>query len=184
MTTAFITDEELIAYLKLNENLISSDLAAIAIAGGCQAVIDYMSQELIEAEATVFTPRILSNGRDTLILPNFPLLTVESLLQDDLEISLEDEDKVRIIPEGGLLIVRGQTFLQSSFYEAEITYGYEDDAIPATPKTVALQVAMRIYEFALYKQEAIAGLEATYESGAGQLTESEEDALFSYRCVT
>lgn len=178
MGIPFISNDDLQAYLKLTANLLDEVLASIAIDSGCQAVVDYLGQELWSTETTTFNPLIRATGGDTLILPNFPIQTITSLTENDTEVDPED---ILLLPDSGLIIRRDIPFLQSSNYECTYTYGYTD--IPATPRIVALQVAMRIYEFAMYRQEAIAGLEATYGEGAGQLTETEQDALYIYRVV-
>lgn len=176
MLLPFISTADLQAYLKLPTGLIDPDLATISIDAGCQAVVDWLNQELETTTITSYSPDIkVEDG--AIILPNFPIQEVASLSNEG---NAADLDGFRLFPSSGMLIPRtGSSVSLSGEYAATYTYGY--DEIPSTPRMVAMQIAMRIYEFAMYRQETIGPLQASYASGEGQLTENERDALFPYR---
>jgi hypothetical protein len=62
---------------------------------------------------------------------------------------------------------------------AAYSYGYA--TVPADVRLVALQIAARIYETGIVKNEYVGGSSATYLEGAGQLNADERHALRRYR---
>lgn len=180
MGVPFISEADLESYLKIDATVLDSHLASIALDSGCTAVTDFCNQEILAVTGQVVrSPLQIRVNPGCIILPNFPITTFTSLTQDTVVV---DPLSYTLLGDEGLLMANsGYSFSQTSYYVATYNYGYT--AVPATPRIVALQVAMRVYEFAMYREETIGPLQAAYAEGAGQLTDSERDALYPYRSM-
>lgn len=184
MTAPFISSEDLAAYVKADELGLEPNLALIALDAACSAVRGYIDQN---AESTTVTDGWLDGtGTCRMLLPQFPIVSISALsvyvdrADTNPEILVENTDYVLNYESGILDRIDGGVFY-SGEQNIKLSYVYGYSTVPADVRLVALQVAARIYETGIVKNESVAGVSATYMDGAGQLNRDERYALRRYR---
>lgn len=182
MSTPFISTGDLAAYVK--ESSLDSELAIIATDAACSSVRAFVHQNV---ELTTATDAwVDGTGTARVLLPHFPLTSISALsvyadrTDTSPEVLVENTDYVLNYGSGVLDRIDGGTFDQGE-QNVKATYVYGASTVPADIRLVALQVAARIYETGIVKNEYVGGVSATYLEGAGQLNADERRALRSYQ---
>jgi hypothetical protein len=181
---AILTATDLQHYLKVPNGQLDDDLAGIAVSGAQQAVLDYLDQQIEETEVELYLSAAGYQYR--LILPNHPVTEIVECSEsaDTSNPRTIDPDTIVIDPDTDNTIWQTpKTNWQRGCDNIKIKYkyGYDGYTIPPTVFVVALQVAGRIYEGGPYSSDNTGGINATLLSGAGQLTDTEKDALEPHR---
>lgn len=156
MPDPFLSAADLTAYRK---GPVEDDLAAIALDSACQIVRDHVSQAV---DAVVDDTVVLdSEGTDTLLLPELPVTAVTSVAGPLAAPLNEGTDYFVDLEAGALRTRRGLHFLPGrALYTVVYSHGWT--TVPSSVRVVALNLAARIYDQQLVRQESVGGYQAVY----------------------
>lgn len=174
MATPFISSTDLADYRK---QVVDDDLAAIAVDSACQIVRDALGQAVdlvTDDEVDLDSP-----GTEALLLPELPVIAVSEVTLNGTGTPLVVGTDVLVDQEAGALVMkaRGVRFLKGrQLYHVKYTHG--SDTVPPSVRVVALNLAARLYDQQLVKQESVGGYQAVYAaSDPVGLTDKEMDVL-------
>lgn len=159
-------------------------LAQVALAGAQTVVKTFCHQDLEEVLGDVVI--LEGNGRDVLLLPEFPVSALTNVVIEDDTFDGTDDDNVRVVEAGLMYRLDGGTWT-GGIQNITVTYshGYADsdeawDAI----KVVVLSVAGRLFEQGGASSENLGGYSINYFATGPDLTEGEKCVLAPYRSKT
>ena len=168
-------------YLHRTFTVEENGMASIALAGAKVIIKTFCHQTLDETLADSVV--VEGNGRDVMVLREFPVTDVADVVIEDETFDGTSADNVRVTTAGLLYRMDGGTWT-AGVQNITVTYdhGYPDadeawDAI----KVVQLSVAGRLFEQGGVSGENIGGYSVTYDSTGPDLTEGEECVLAAYR---
>lgn len=183
MAEPFISAEDLAAYRKQE---VDEALATIATDSASQIVreeaggpyYDWAPQEDHEI-------LLDGNGTDTLLLPQLPVLEVSEVVQTysgsaSPYTMVPDVDYVVDLELGCIRTKSGygcNTVFQPGRQNYAVTYSHGYETVPSSVRLVALQLAARIYDQQLVKQESVGGYQAVYVAADFGLTPHERDIV-------
>lgn len=174
MATPFISAADLEDYRK---QTVDADLAGIAVDSACQIVRDALGQNIDLVAGDVVD--LDSPGTEVLLLPERPVTAVASITLTDGSSPLTLGTDVVLDKELNALVMKstGRRFLKGrQLYRVTYTHGLA--TVPSSVRIVALNLAARIYDQQLVKQESVGGYQAVYAaSDPIGLTKAEEDVL-------
>lgn len=186
MGTPFISITDLENYMGRSP---LPDKAKIALDAACDEVRKVAEQDLdFVADDEVL---LGSDGGETMLLPEMPVYAVESVEGPSGNVLVPGTDYVLDRETGALQTKKiGLKFLKGrQNYTVVYTHGYVSDSSveglpsdvqewPSALRIVALQLAVRIYDQQLVKEETVGGYSATYSSDeAIVLTDRERDLV-------
>lgn len=158
MATPFISSTDLADY---REQAVDNDLAAIAIDSACQIVRDEVAQGIDRVTDDVVD--LDSEGTDRLLLPEGPVESVTSVelnstgtpLVEGTDFYLDKENDSLVMKSSSLRFLKGR-----QLYKVTYTHGLA--TVPSSVRLVALNLAARIYDQQLVKQESVGGSQTVY----------------------
>ncbi len=178
---AFIEIEDLNAVLRLD--LDDDDaLAVLVLDAASEIVRAYTNQELDLSE----NDEVMLDGSGTtvVLLPQLPVVTVDSVYEDDTDGSssalLTVDTDYKVGSNGILFRLAGATWKRGR-ENITITYDHGYSTIPSDVRFIAVNVAARLYDHAGVTAETTGSYVATFESASAGLTEGEKAVLDAYR---
>lgn len=174
MAQPFISLDDLTAYLGYDPE---QERATIALDTACQVVRDHVGQAVDRVADDVV--ELDSEGTDTILLPELPVVSVASVVGPG-GVELSADMDYRLDPEMGALVTRGRwrRFLRGrGIYTVTYTHGW--DTVPSSVRGVALELAARVYDQQLVKQETAGAYGVTYAADAALMLTDGERAILA-----
>lgn len=185
MTEPFISsDVDLAAYLRLD--LTDDDLGVIAVDAACEVIRGYTGQVLNKVTDDEIS--LDGTGTDALLLPQLPVTSVTTVVEDDTELVVDTD---YVLGSGGVLY-RLFSGIQASVsnwcmgrqnVDVTYTHGYDlaGSGVPSDIRIVAVQIAARIYDTGQVNRETIGSYNVEYVQGGAGLTAYEKNVCDKYR---
>jgi hypothetical protein len=189
----FISIDDLYAYLRLPALGVGQDdpLAVIALDSACYMIRDFLHQTINLVAGDIIA--IDSDGTDTLMLPEAPVIAVTDVqrislplwVTDDIASTINttlDPSTYIIDYDKGLLALRAGARWPNDRGGVQVTYTHGWSVIPTSIRIVALTAAARIYDQGLAKAETIGNIRLVYSHDESLgLSAREKDMLVKYR---
>lgn len=194
MTTPFISRADLGVYMA--QDLTTSDMAGVALDAACETVRSFTRRQLnYEADDEIV---LNGTGNDTLLLPNWPIIDISDVIEDDVAVDAEN------------YMVQGSRLVRTdwcgfwSWGKGNITltysHGYatqEGDVVadtgpfrvPADLRDVALSIAANLMSVSetrfhtVSPRDSVGGAVPVEGPGPVELTMEQRGVLSSYRNV-
>src|SRR3954469_20024079 len=167
----------------LHRSLTTDELGMgqIALAGAKTVIRTFCGQTLDEVAGDVVV--LSGNGRDVMILPEYPVTDLTNVVIEDVTFDGTDDDNVRVKDTGLMYRLDGSSW-DFGVNNITVTYdhGYDDtDEMWDAVKVVSLSVAGRLFEQGGVSSENMGGYSANYFATGPDLTEGEKCVLAPYR---
>lgn len=170
------------------ERTVEPNKAAIALDSACDTVTVAVGQKLEYVADDVVV--LDSNGDEYLLLPELPVYEVTSVVGPGAIALVEGTDFELDLEQGAIqTIYQGYKFLKGrKIYTVTYTHGYVSDAAapglhpdviewPSAVRIVALQLASRIYDQYIVKQETVGGASYIYSADESIILTSKEKSI-------